>query len=248
MTYPRMLILTWSLAILLACLLAYDMAHAQRYLEGAAGLTLPLYVHDHAYDVSGAPVSPTGLNKQTTMGGAFAFRAGAYREIWGFELEAMRVQPNIQQDKIFSCDQQPSGDCTNGRTSLIAGRMHSVMSVALHGLMRHEGERWDFFGGIGPALFWSKLGGDSCGWKPPQCGTVLSPYTDSTRNANALGVSAKIGTLYKVTDTWGITMTYGIQYAKFIYDGWVPQADATGHAETIKYVNHLVTVGGRYTF
>ena len=39
MTYPRALVITWSLALLLACALAYDMAHAEHYITVGGGFT-----------------------------------------------------------------------------------------------------------------------------------------------------------------------------------------------------------------
>ena len=39
MTYPRALVITWSLALLLACALAYDMAHAEPYITVGGGFT-----------------------------------------------------------------------------------------------------------------------------------------------------------------------------------------------------------------
>lgn len=248
MIYPRIVLLNW-LALLLGLALMWTCeAHAQGYIEGFGGLTLPSLVQDHAYDVSMAPVSPHGLNRYSVPGAVLGIRAGAYQGMWGFEVEAMHQQPNIKQEFIESCDQQPNGDCLNGRRSLMAGRMHSVNTVAIHALMRYEGKRWEPFVGFGPMYAMSKLGGDACGWKPPQCGTVLSPYTDSTRKADAFGLSAKVGTLYKLSSDWGLTMTYGFQWARFSYDGWVPQADATGHAETLNYYNQSITLGVRYAF
>ena len=83
MTYPRLVLTTWLLALLLALLLAYDLAHAEGwYLDVGAGVTK----FSCTICSSDGTWIQTGLPHDMTMT-SFAYRAGA-----GYRWQAWSVQ------------------------------------------------------------------------------------------------------------------------------------------------------------
>ena len=105
MTYPRAVIASWTLALLLACALAYDMAHAgELYLDAAGGVTFyQLTTADGDYLQKGLPHTLDLQSMAYRVGVGWRFNSRYSIQAGAFSLGS------VKQDALFVADQDYAG-------------------------------------------------------------------------------------------------------------------------------------------
>lgn len=157
MTYPRAVLLIWTAALLLACLLAYDIAHAEGwYVEGGLGMTnFQRTVEDGTWWQEGLPHSWDTHDTAWKLCGGYQFErwalsgcyvsAGVIKNVAGF------VGDEDYDPKNHVCLR----NCN--KLSWLEGS-DAIRLYELAGTYRwHWGEAWSPFAKVGGALMTHRL-------------------------------------------------------------------------------------------
>ena len=213
-------------------------AHAQLYVEGFGSLSSSLLVHGSQHDTLGS------VQSETAPAAGMGLRIGGYREggYLGAELEVMHTNAPIKAGTLTTWLGSPDV------TQMLPGRTFSMHTVGVNGLVRYPRHLFEPFLGVGLFYGVATLGPDVCanGW--PACGPLSSGYADSSQTAATVGYTFKTGGLFKVTEHWGLTLTYQVQVVDFQFSGVIPGNCCGGVGEMISGGIQTAQAGVRYTF